>query len=329
MPGNYSHTPRTGTLGSAAYNADHQNHIDNHTPTGCDDYSSNIGQMQSSVDPGELGSESLPTSLAGELERLRFALKETKGTTHWYQTPAISLAGLGTNPAFTGPLTVNLSDDTSVAGPEIVLMRTSATPAVADTLGILRFRGKDSGGGTQQFGSLFAKTVVVTAGAEEGLLGFNIPIAGAFVDQHLFGKGYYQAGVTGGDLGVGTVNATGVYRDGVLIRSIHDFISAEQTITSGGSDVLAHGLPTKPRHVTLWLKCTTAENGYSIGDEVLINPGVDTADKGLSVTRDATNITIRYGSDTNALRVLHKTNGTVQPIANANWRLIVEASTWA
>lgn len=96
MPGLYSHTTRgTGTVLTAAiYNADHQNHIDNQTLQMTDDYSSNAAQMQTVTDPGESGTESLPTSAAGELERLRFVLKELKnylgiepGSPQWYSTP--------------------------------------------------------------------------------------------------------------------------------------------------------------------------------------------------------------------------------------------------
>ena len=57
-----------------------------------DDYSASVAQMQSQTDPGESGSESQPTTLAGELERLRFALADAKGTTHWYETPGTTLA---------------------------------------------------------------------------------------------------------------------------------------------------------------------------------------------------------------------------------------------
>ena len=86
MPGLYTHTTRTdGTvLTGAIYNADHQNHIDNLIPAQIDDYSVTQGQMQSLVNPGEVGSESFALSLAGEVERLRFIISETKGTTHWY-----------------------------------------------------------------------------------------------------------------------------------------------------------------------------------------------------------------------------------------------------
>lgn len=93
MPGLYSHTSRaTGiTLTAAIYNADHQNHIDNQTAQMTDDYSVDNTQMQATADPGEVGTESKATSLAGELERLRFALKEIKQSAQWYESPTNTL----------------------------------------------------------------------------------------------------------------------------------------------------------------------------------------------------------------------------------------------
>lgn len=69
------------------------NHLD---PTGVDGYSATATQMRLTTDPGENGTESLATSLAGELERLRFALKEIKGTSvnYWYESTTTSLSDL-------------------------------------------------------------------------------------------------------------------------------------------------------------------------------------------------------------------------------------------
>jgi hypothetical protein len=59
-----------------------------------DDYSANQTQMQVVTDPGEVGTESLATTLAGELARLRFIIKEITGESYWYTSPSSSLAGL-------------------------------------------------------------------------------------------------------------------------------------------------------------------------------------------------------------------------------------------
>lgn len=83
-------------LSSTDLNAEIDNILNNLGPAGVDDYSTNAAQMRLTSDPGESGSESLATSLAGEIERLRFALKEIKGSnvTYWYETPSTSLSDL-------------------------------------------------------------------------------------------------------------------------------------------------------------------------------------------------------------------------------------------
>lgn len=109
------------------------------------------------------------------------------------------------------------------------------------------------------------------------------------------------------------------------------FTSAEQTITSAGSLVLAHSLSVTPTLIQARLICKTAQAGYSIGDEVIINlagndPGA-TNNRGLSIVPDATNINIRYGSDTFSFSILRKDTGAAATITNTNWRLIIKA--WA
>ena len=95
MPANYTITTRTTgeTITAAKYNADHQNHINNMVPSVIDDHSTNLAQFQTTTSPGAVGSESLPTTLGGELERLRYVLANIKtvlaGTsTSWYASLA-------------------------------------------------------------------------------------------------------------------------------------------------------------------------------------------------------------------------------------------------
>jgi len=95
MPAGYSHTTRAAglTLTANIYNTDHVNHT-NQGPATYDDYSSSAAQMQTGTDPGEVGTESLPTSLSGELERIRFTIEEFKSAfdpsvAQWYETVAV------------------------------------------------------------------------------------------------------------------------------------------------------------------------------------------------------------------------------------------------
>lgn len=78
----------------ADLNAEIDNILTNLGPAGVDDYSTNVAQMKLQTDPGGLGSESLPTSLSGEIERLRFAINRLSGETYWYEAPDSSIAEL-------------------------------------------------------------------------------------------------------------------------------------------------------------------------------------------------------------------------------------------
>lgn len=91
----------TDTLVASDLNAEFDNVLAYFMPQYSDDYSATAAQMRLTADPGESGTESLATSLSGELERLRFAINEIKGTTYWYSTASTSLSQLssaiGTN----------------------------------------------------------------------------------------------------------------------------------------------------------------------------------------------------------------------------------------
>jgi len=106
------------------------------------------------------------------------------------------------------------------------------------------------------------------------------------------------------------------------------FTSSNQTITSGGLLTVAHGLSVNPFMVFFYLVNTTAENGYSIGDKLLVSSnGDDTATaRAVSIGWDATNINVRYGSQTVSLFVtVNKSNGNRIALTNANWALVVKA----
>ncbi len=71
------------------------------------------------------------------------------------------------------------TDAGATAGPILDLYRNSATPANADILGKVLFNGEDSGGGTQEYASIEAVIVDVTAASEDGQLDFYVTKAGA------------------------------------------------------------------------------------------------------------------------------------------------------
>jgi hypothetical protein len=129
----------------------------------------------------------------------------------------------------------------------------------------------------------------------------------------------------------GTYNFTGALQvNGVALPITKRYESAQQTITGGGALTLAHGLGTLPKLVTASIICTTAELGYSVGDELVMNPGVSVMGgalgRGFSIVPDATNINVRIGSD-GVFNILAKSNGGASTTTAGRWTLVVRA--WA
>jgi len=93
--GNYSRIKTWGTSDTVLasdLNAEFDNVLSNFNPEMLAGYSQNQAQMQTATAPGSVGSESLATSLSGELERLRFQIAAITGNTYWYQTPSVSIS---------------------------------------------------------------------------------------------------------------------------------------------------------------------------------------------------------------------------------------------
>lgn len=81
---------------ASLWNGEFNNLFVNLIPAGIDTYSNSDVQMQASTDPFPSGT-SRPTSLAGEIERIRYILNLIIGQTFWYQHPSISLETLNTS----------------------------------------------------------------------------------------------------------------------------------------------------------------------------------------------------------------------------------------
>jgi len=160
--GLYSHTTRgTGTVLTAAiYNSDHINHITNQNPAMTGAFADSVGQFQSKVDPGGVGTESLPPNLAGELERLRFCIARITGKTQWYEAPQSSLQQAlgGAVPgtiatAGSRPLTLLRTENDAVDRSILALGEGSGAGALAD------WRVKGSGANDVQEVSFFLNNI--------------------------------------------------------------------------------------------------------------------------------------------------------------------------
>lgn len=117
-----------------------------------------------------------------------------------------------------------------------------------------------------------------------------------------------------------------------LITTSYD--SGDQTISSGGSLSLTHGLGAKPKLVMFIAKCLTAENNYSINDEIVLGgPGGlpylgagSSTVGGFAAVISSTAITVRFASPVaNPIYALDKTSGALVGLTNANWAFVVRA----
>lgn len=160
MPGNFSlvYVEAAGnTITAARRNAEFQNIINKMEPQYMDDYSANTTEMRDTTDPGESGTESLATSLQGEIERLRFAILEIKqaldsGLSYWYESPTTSTV--------TGP---SASVDNTIArfnGTSGAIQGTNITVTDLDVLTLADTTITTSGSGTT-----YSTTTVADASA--------------------------------------------------------------------------------------------------------------------------------------------------------------------
>lgn len=113
---------------------------------------------------------------------------------------------------------IAVSTDTgSGSGPTLELFRDSASPAVSDGLGFIRFSGRSSTAVQRAYLDIYTIVLDPTNASEDVQLVFRPLIAGAATIAMTVGPGIQAGAPTGGDKGVGTVNATAVYDDNVLL----------------------------------------------------------------------------------------------------------------
>ena len=77
-------------------------------------------------------------------------------------------------------LTLTSTDAGSTAGPELILYRNSASPADADYLGQIQFKGRHDGPGDEIYAKVTGKIADATSGTEDGLIETAIKGNGSF-----------------------------------------------------------------------------------------------------------------------------------------------------
>lgn len=221
---------------------------------------------------------------------------------------------------------LQLADNGSAVGPALVLDRLSASPAISDDLGQLLWRARSSTGVARDVADIIATFLDPVNATEDIELTIRTIVAGTKAARLKLAQGLYMQGAAGGDPGGGKINAAGYNLDGAALAITKVYASPAQTITAAGALTLAHGLGVEPKLVTATLICGTNDAGYTAGQHVEVALTQSTADnRGVSIVKDATNLTIRFGSSANTFQVLNATTGAGTSIVNADWTIIFRA----
>ncbi len=115
------------------------------------------------------------------------------------------------------PVALSYSDDGAGANPFLNIIRESASPAANDFLGGIGFRGKNSAGSTVTYAALTSRIIDPTSGSHDGAFYFHTTVNSSSTTTMHLRAGLVVGNPTGGDQGVGTLNASALYDDGVAV----------------------------------------------------------------------------------------------------------------
>lgn len=230
---------------------------------------------------------------------------------------AISAASAGTDYQAAGNYITALTGDVAATGPGSVsatIQNSAVTNAKMANMNDLTVKGNVSGGAAAP--SDLTSTQLTT-------------IVNNFVGDSGSGgtKGLVPAPASGDAAANKFLKASGAWATVTTSPFSKSFTSSNQTITNAGTLTLAHSMGTMPTLIQPRIICTTAELGYSINDELIINPCINTTSSaaGLSIVPDSTNINIKFASG--GIEIIRKDTGSTAVITNADWALIIRA--WA
>lgn len=118
----------------------------------------------------------------------------------------------------TGTLTVEDINIAAQTGNEAFLDLVTDLAAAGDIANI-RLYGEDSNTNLTAYAELVAEIVDPTDTSEDGALRFSTMQAGALTEVMTIANGLTMLGATGGDQGSGTINATGIFVNGVAVST--------------------------------------------------------------------------------------------------------------
>lgn len=155
-------------------------------------------------------------------------------TGNYTMTGSIAASTTGTTNTFS----ITSTDQGAALHEAIKLDRNSSSPAASDILNGISFAGRNLSAGSVNYGQIQAEIVDATASAEKGKLSFNTTYSGALATRGYISAGAVLGAPTGGDMGVGTINATGFYVNGVALSYAVSLPTGTQKL---GSQTMTQG----------------------------------------------------------------------------------------
>lgn len=235
-------TAVTGDLLLASdYNNEHQNHINNNIPASIDDTSNTLTDMRTQVDPAPSDSPAAATTLAGEIQQIRYKIAQILGKTYWY----------------------NILPSASVTNADLTMLGTYAAshthqgPSGSTPNGPTLNGGLAIAAGTITADRLVSGTITTTQIAASTITGSNI------ADGTITGAKIASATITNGQIANNTVGVTQITA-GAAVKSVHTYSTGFATNGSGvgsGSPTITSVTAANSIIIPLTVSCASGGTG--------------------------------------------------------------------
>lgn len=143
-----------------------------------------------------------------------------------------------------GNISVTSTDGSSDYGPSLTLYRNSSSPAANDQIAQVNFEANTTGIIRSTLATIRTDIVDPSSGSEDGRVTFSTKIAGSLGDRFYLGGGIYGSSAVGGDKGLGTINASFLYKDGQLVGRRWQYGSLYTPTTTTFAAAIISGIST-------------------------------------------------------------------------------------
>ena len=180
-----------------------------------------------------------------------------------------------TSPTLSTSITLTSTDAGSSAGPDLILYRNSSSPADADYLGQIQFKGRHDGSGDEIYAKVTGKISDASSGTEDGLIETAVKGNGSFVivSRQKSDKLQLLNGVdleVDGDVAIGatTVDPLALSFTGTGLALNEDSGTAFMQIDSGNGSRIDLGVGGS-RNTTLYADASVTELGRTTNHPIV------------------------------------------------------------